>query len=310
VKLDPVIFSAAARASLAVTDDWVAEYRGLVIGALDSPLSLLAVEGLIDSPAVRTADRAILNRHGDVSGRDFVGSRTVTLTIEVNGRDAREFAGAMDALALAFAPSRAVAPFVFRFPGIAGGGVRFVAAKVRRRSAPVDVAFSQYLANVTVELYCASPLILDTTKLSDTAGLPDPDAPGGGITFPLTLPIQFGSPPDPGTIRVVNAGSFECYPRFRIYGPVFDPQIVNLASGEQITFRYALLGDEWLDVDTYSHEVLLNGVAPRFLLAGTANTWPVCQPGTTEFGFRGFRVASGPEGDGAELVAEWASAWV
>lgn len=310
MKIDQAIFTRAAQGAISVTDDWIAEYRGLVIGAPDSPLSLAAVEGLIDSPAVRTADRAVLNRHGEVSSRDFVGSRTVRLTIEVNATSAAEFSTTMNAVTIAFAPSRELAPLVFRFPGIADGGLRFIVAKVRRRSAPVDVAFSKWLALVTVELYCPSPLILDIAKLSGTAGLPNPDAPGGGITFPVTFPIAFGSPPDPGVIRVVNTGSFETYPRFRIYGPVVDPQIVNRRTGEQITFAYTLLEDEWLDVDTYTHEVLLNGTAPRFLLSGSSNVWPTCPPGVTEFAFRGFRVDPGPAGDGAALEGEWASAWV
>lgn len=305
------MFDRAARGAASVTDDWIAEYRGLVIGAPGSALSFTAIEGLLSSPSVRTADRSVLNRHGEVTGHDFVASRTVTLTIEVNGRDGAEFFDAMNAVSVAFAPSREILPFVFRFPGIAGGnGTRFIAAKVRRRSAPVDVAFSKYLAVVTVELYAPSPLILDVAKLTGNAGLPDPKAAGGGIVFPLSFPIKFGSAPDPGVIRVVNAGSFDTFPRFRITGPVADPEIVNLGTGQKLTFRCVLAAGEWLDVDTYTHEVLLNGTAPRFFLAGGDNTWPTCPPGLTEIAFRGFRLDPGPAGDGATLSGEWASAWV
>lgn len=305
------MFARAQRAAVSLTEDWTAEYRGLVIGAPASALSFTAIEGLLSSPSVRTADRAVLNRHGEVSGRDFVASRAVTLTIEINGRDAAEFFAAMNAVSIAFTPTRDLSPFVFRFPGIAGGtGTRFIAAKVRRRSAPVDIAFSKYLATVTVELYAPSPLILDVTKLSGTAGLPNPNAPSGGISFPLTFPIRFGSPPDPGVIRVENKGSFDAFPRFRVSGPVADPQVVNLGTGERLTFRCVLAAGEWLDVDTYTHEVLFNGTAPRFVLPGSDNTWPTCPPGLTEIAFRGLRLDPGPAGDDASLLGEWASAWV
>ncbi|MGW4829529.1 hypothetical protein ACWEOG_18240 [Amycolatopsis japonica] len=310
MQLVPDLFAAAQRGALAVPDEWMAEYRGLVIGAPGSPLSLVAVDGLLDIPGVRTSDRAALSRHGDVSGSDYLGARTVTLTIEAYGRERAELAAALDQVSAAFAPARPDAPLVFRFPGIAGGGVRFVAARVRKRGIPVNVEYSNGLAMVTVELYCSSPLIVDPAIRSHTTALPVPDSSGGGIRTPFRFPIKFGVPSERGVIRVTNDGSFPTYPRFIVRGPVTDPQIVNIATAESLTFKYTLLRGEWLDVDTYTHEALLNGTAPRFVTAGTGNTWLTCPPGITEFAFQGFRLDPGPAGDGASLTCEWVSAWV
>ncbi|WP_370942598.1 hypothetical protein AB5J62_26300 [Amycolatopsis sp. cg5] len=311
MQLDPELFAAARRAAADVPAEWMIEYRGLVIGAPDSALSLAAVDGLLDIPGMRTSDRAALSRHGDVSGTDYLGARTVSLTIEVYGRDAAEFSAALDAVTAAFAPAAPDAPLVFRFPGIAGGGVRFVSARVRKRGIPVNVEYSNYLAMVTVELYCASPLIVDPILLDAGTPLADPNAAGGGIKPPFRFPLKFGPPRNvAGVVRVLNAGTAVSYPKFIIRGPVVDPQIINLRTGQSLTFRYTLLRGEWLDIDTYTHEVLLNGTAPRFLTPGPGNVWLTCAPGLTEFGFRGFRVDSGPAGDGAELVCEWTSSWV
>lgn len=293
-----------------VTDDWMAEYRGLVIGAPDSPFSLAAVDGLLGTPGVRVSDRSALRRHGEIPGSDWLGARVVGLTIEVYGRDESEFRAAMETVSAAFAPAGPDAPFTFRFPGVAGGGLRFVTARVRNWTAPVDIEFANSLAMVAVQLYCFNPRILDATPLSAAVALPNPDAPGGGILVPFTLPFTFGPSPNLGLLTVNNSGTFEVRPKFRIRGPVADPQIVNLDTGGQITFKTVLLVGEWLDIDCDTHEVLLNGSAPRFLTSGTANVWPTCPPGVTRLAFRGFRLDPGPPGDGAELTCEWRSAWV
>ncbi|WP_410576635.1 phage distal tail protein [Amycolatopsis sp. lyj-108] len=310
MQLVPTLFSAAQRAAETVTDEWMAEYRGLIIGAPDSPLSLVAVDGLLDVPGMRTSDRAALSRHGDVSGSDYLGSRTVTLTIEAYGRDGAELADALNAVTAAFTPAAPDAPLVFRFPGIAGGGVRFVSARVRKRGIPVNVEYSNGLAMVTVEMYCASPLIVSPVLLRDSAPLADANALGGGIKPPFRFPIKFGPPRSLGIVRVLNEGNFTTYPKFIIRGPVTNPQIINLATGQMLSFNYTLLRGEWLDIDTYTHEVLLNGTAPRFLTSGTANTWLTCSPGLTEFVFRGFRIDPGSGGEGASLECQWTSAWV
>lgn len=311
MQLDPNLFAAAQRGALNVPDEWMAEYKGLVIGAPDSPMSLVAVDGLLDLPGLRTSDRAALSRHGEVSGgSDYLGARTVTLTVEVYGRERGELASALDQVAAAFAPAQPDAPLVFRFPGIAGGGTRFVAARVRKRTIPVNVEYAHGLAMVTVELYCSSPLIVDPVIRSRSAVLPLPDAPGGGLRAPFRFPIKFGIPSERGIIRVVNDGTFTSYPRFIIRGPVDTPQITNVATAERLTLNYVLLAGEWLDVDAYTHEVLLNGTAPRFATAGIGNTWPTCPPGMTEFAFQGSRLDPGPAGDGASLTCEWSSAWV
>ncbi|MFE0020519.1 phage distal tail protein [Amycolatopsis sp. NPDC059021] len=304
------MFAAAQRAALDVTAEWMAEYRGLVIGAPDSPLSLASVGGLLDLPGVRTSDRAALSRHGEVSGSDYLGARTVTLTIEVYGRERAELAAALDAVTAAFAPAQPDSPLVFRFPGIAGGAVRFVSARVRKREIPVNVEYTHGVAMATVELYCASPLIVDPALMNSTVSLFDPNAPGGGVRPPFRFPLRFGAPQNRAVARVLNQGTFTTYPKFTIRGPVVDPQITNLATGESLSFRYVLQRGEWLDVDTYTHEVLLNGTAPRFLTPGPGNAWLTCPPGLTEFLFRGYRIDAGPDGDGAELSVRWTSAWV
>ncbi len=292
-----------------LSTDWTAEYRGVVIGSADSSFAFTEVSGLLDAPAVRTADRVNLNRHGEVSRPDLLGARTVTLTIEVVGRDEAEFADAIADLTRAFAPTLPEDPFSFRFPGVAGGGSRVVYAKVRKRAAPLDWGYTHQLATVAVELYCPDPLIRDALPGTGRATLPvESQAPGTGIRFPTTFPVRFGNPQTADTIRVVNPGTFPTGIRFTVRGPIDNPRIVDLGTGEQLAIRYTLLAGQWLVVDTTTRDVLLNGTAPRFLTPGLANTWLTAPPGETEFGLRGERLDA--EAGEPEMTAEWWPAWI
>ncbi|MEO6089277.1 MAG: hypothetical protein ABIQ18_39810 [Umezawaea sp.] len=285
--------------------EWTAEYRGLVIGTPESALTFTEIAGLLDAPPVRTSDRATLNRHGEVSGQDWLGARTVTLTIEVNGDSATEFDAAMSAVVTAFAPTRDLAPFTFRFPGVAGGGPRVVWGKVRKRSTVIDWAYTHRYATVLVELYCPNPMITDPslstgrTKVSNF---------GNGLRFPARFPLRFGASKPTEFIRVDNLGNFPTPFTFEVRGPIANPQIVNLTTGELIAISYVLLRDQWLVINTDTREVLLNGTTPQFLTPGRRTTWLTAPPGVNEIALRGARLPD--PGFEPELIAQWRSAWV
>ncbi|MEU5693868.1 hypothetical protein [Actinosynnema sp. NPDC020468] len=297
-----------ASVPVSLSQDWTAEYRGVVIGVPGSPLSFTEIAGLLDAPAVRTNDRATLNRHGEISGTDWLGARTVTLVIEVNAESADEFASNMAALNEAFAPVRSVSPFSFRFPGVAGGGSRVVWGKVRKRVTVMDWAYTHHYATMSVELYCPEPFVLSTTSGTGRATLPASIAPpGSGIRFPLVFPVRFGQSQSAEVVRVDNPGDFAAPLRLTLRGPIGDPAVVNLGTGEQLEFAYTLLAGQWLTVDTATRDVLFNGT-PRFLTPGRRNTWLTAPPGFSTFGLRGVRLTdTGPE---PELIAEWSATWV
>lgn len=296
-------------APVSLFEDWMAEYRGLTIGSPGSPFTFTEIVGLLDSPSIRTNDRTTLRRHGEQSGDDWFASRVVALTIEVSTFPGEPFNTAMAALMDAFAPGRLVSPFSFRFPGVAGGGARVVWGKVRKRAVTMDWGYVNGSALVAVELYCPDPFMYDVGTSSGRATLPTTSAvPGTGIRFPLRLPVKFGKPEAAEVIRVDNGGNFATPLRFILRGPIVNPRILNMATGEQLAIAYTLLTGQWLDINTATGDVLFNGTAPRFLTPGRRNTWLTAPPGLSEFGLRGTRLSdTGPE---PELTAEWRAAWV
>ncbi|GGM48390.1 hypothetical protein GCM10012275_19220 [Longimycelium tulufanense] len=286
--------------------EWTGEYRGLRIGEESSRVAFAAIEGLLDAPGLRTADRAALQRHGTVRGLDWLDARTVTLTLEVYARSTGELGRELDAVTTAFAPAAPPAPFRFRLPGVAGGGLREIRAVVRRRSIPIDVPYAHgHVAMVTVELYAADPLIYDPVVQSGSTGLPAP--PSGGLSFPLRFPFSFGTAQIPGTVTCVNRGNFPAYPHFRIYGPVSLPRIVDMSTGDALELHTDVPAGQFVDVDTRTHETLLNGTAPRFYAVGGNTAWPTIRPGLSQLGFRSPFTAAD---SGAVLHIAWHSVWV
>jgi hypothetical protein len=282
-----------------VTGDWQAEFRGLALGD-GSPYDLVAVSGLLDLPEVRAADRALLRRHGLLPGDDFLGGRAVAVTLEVQEDDPAAFGRALDDLLAAFRVGPSEEPFVFQFPGVAGGGRRLLHARTRKRSAPLDLSFLYGTARVEVELFATDPRIYDATERTSASTLP---SAGGGWNFDLTFPATFGAVSQGGAIVAMNDGTFPSPPVFRIDGPVVNPRMENLATGEVLDLFIELAAGEFLVLDTEARTVLLGGTASRYSRLSATSTWWDLEPGRNDVTFR----ASTPSS--ASLSMTWRSAW-
>lgn len=282
-----------------VTGDWRAEFRGLALGD-GSSYDLVAVRGLLDLPDVRSADRALLRRHGLLPGDDFLGGRTVDLTLEIHADDPSSLGATLDALLVAFQVGPGEAPFVFQFPGVAGGGKRQVYARTRKRSAPMDLSFVYGTARVQVQLLATDPRIYDAATRTASSSLP---TAGGGMNFDLVFPATFGAVSTGGAIVAMNDGTFQTSPTFRIDGPVTNPRVENLTTGEVLALAIDLAAGQYLVIDTEARTVLLGGTASRYSSLSASSSWWDLEPGRNDVTFR----ASTPSE--ASLSMTWASAW-
>ncbi|MHC0429231.1 hypothetical protein ACX6XY_03455 [Streptomyces sp. O3] len=184
---------------MAELEDWVCEFGGLVMGRPDSAISLVAVDGLLSLPDIRTADLTLVQRHGLYPGDDYMNGRAVTLTLEVYGSTPQEFSEALSAVYAAFRPAQRERPLRFRFPGVAGGRTAFVNARTRKRSAPLDLNFAHRVCNVVVELFATDPHIYGDALVSMTL-----DSPWEGSEPKLRF-TQAGSVPALPVIVLDNA---------------------------------------------------------------------------------------------------------
>lgn len=283
-----------------ITTDWQVEYRSLLTGG-DTAYSLVQVEGLADMPPVRPADQTLMRRHGAHPGDDFVDVRSVVLTYEIYAADATAFAAAVEALQLAFRPGGDEEALVFQIPGLADNAKALIWCRPRRRQLPVNLEWFHRIPVATVEMVAADPLIYANTESEGSSTLP---TAGGGMTFPETPPITFGTVSTGGTITAVNGGSFDTDIVFRIDGPAVDPRIESLTAGKTIAVNITLDAGEFLLIDTKSRTVLLGATTSRYSFLDSTSRWFTLAPGTNEITFRASTSTV------ATLTARWRSAWM
>jgi len=188
---------------MAELDDWTCMYNGLVMGESDSPISIVAVDGLLTLPEIRSSDLTLVQRHGLYAGDDYMNGRTVTLTLEVYGSTRTEFTDALTAIQAAFMPGHEELPLTFRFPGVAADRTAYVMARPRKRSAPLDLNFASRVCNVLVELYSTAPYIFGDGQRTESVKSSVTAPPTEGLTFPAALPwtIEGSSTPPLPPVR-------------------------------------------------------------------------------------------------------------
>lgn len=157
----------------------------------------------------------------------------------------------------------------------------------------------------TFQLVMASP---DPLILSDTESnlVITPGAAAGEIGYPDPITDPITSPTGVTAQQTVsNLGDQGTWPRFRIYGPITNPTLLNFTTGERIDLTYTLLAGEWLDIYPATGQILLNGQADRYSAYqfATSNWWKL-QPGGNDV-----RLLASAYAAGAQAIIYWRHAW-
>lgn len=81
--------------------------------------------------------------------------------------------------------------------------------------------------------------------------------PGTGITYPLTYPLNYGVAPGvtPGSVACVNAGRSEYWPTLRIDGPVTNPRVSLVETGDWVRYQGTVPAGQHLDIDCANRRV-------------------------------------------------------
>lgn len=100
-------------------------------------------------------------------------------------------------------------------------------------------------------------------------------AGGVGLTYPLTYPLDYGVAPGvtPGALSLSNRGTASYFPRLRIDGPVVNPVITLVETGDRIAVALTLIAGQWLDIDCSRRRVLLNGQVPMRHVTSATGNW-------------------------------------
>jgi phage-related protein len=104
----------------------------------------------------------------------------------------------------------------------------------------------------------------------------------GGLSLPITLPINISATTVSGSITLTNEGSVATRPTLTIAGPVETPTIVAALPGgavTQIVYGATLQTGDVLVIDSAARTVILNGTASRRLYF--SGTWPEIPAGSS-----------------------------
>lgn len=128
-----------------------------------------------------------------------------------------------------------------------------------------------------------------------------------GFGFNLGFDLSFGGGGVVGQLLIDNAGDAYTPPRLKVSGPVTNPIISNVTTGEEIRLIYTLAEGEYLEIDTRSDDVavLLNGVTDRYSALDFVNSdiWQL-SPGVNDVRLQASSIAAP-----ATLTVNWRDAW-
>ncbi|MEU6684436.1 hypothetical protein [Streptomyces sp. NPDC046832] len=288
---------------MAELSDWTCEYGGLVMGLPDSAVSIVGIDGLLSLPEVRSSDLVLVQRDGLWPGDDYLNGRTVTLTLEIYGSTREEFTAALNALQAAFMPGKEERPFRFLFPGVAGDRTGYVNARVRRRSAPLDLNFAYLTCNMVVELFSTQPYIYADSPRTVTARSYRRTVSPNGFVPPAVVPwnisTQGAQPVDPVT-RFTQYGSFAARP-FIVIENAASPVLTDDATGLFFGVDY----DGTLIVDCAAETVTNAAGTDMSGRISVGSSWPTFEPGEHRL-----RLRSRDEYTAATATITWSDRWV
>ena len=251
--------------------------------------------GLDDLPDIRAEDIERPGQHGDYTGPDYTGARTVQVKLGLRGQTPDDLRALSLALRAATQPQQQPAELRFLDQDI------LVWAKIRKRSIPYDAEYLWSIGDAALEFYCADPYLYGLTERSASTTAYSPAA---GRTYPMVHPRSYGTAGLNGRITASNLGAAPSYPVLRIDGPVASPSVEQTTTGGVLQIDATLQPGEYLLIDTSTRSVLYMGSTPRRSWVRAGSVWPLLMPGSNELAYRGAALAGAP-GQQSLLTVTW-----
>lgn len=244
------------------------------------PYAVENVEGLIGLPDIDDSDQPLVGQSGMVKGRDFWRGRTVTITVDVYADDDASYSAAMAALTNAFGYAMSTeGALTFTIPGVAAGLPAVWYGRTRKATMGLPTGqLGSRTGQFIAELHGTDPLKYGTSAHTVSLSI---NVGAGGFTWPLTWPLVWvGAGAGHGTV-IYNAGNAPAAPTIRLIGPLVNPDLTNLNTGQVVSLNLTISSGEFVDLDFAAHSVMLNGTANRYPFLVRAEWWTLVPGNTT-----------------------------
>jgi hypothetical protein len=275
-------------------------FNGYTFGGANSPHQIQNIIGLESLPGIRSQDDNRGYADGMFSGRDFYAGRTISIifnTFESPGVSAQTNYNTIQSYLL---PQQSgTTPLYFKFPN-SPTSEQVVFARVRSMTTNIDPNYTYGYITSQVDFFCPDPNYYNNNLQTAVMAV----LPAVGRTYDRVYDLVYGGATGYITTTVNNIGWATTYPNISLVGPITDPILGNLTTGEyiQITGSFNLL--DTINIDLYNKLITLNGNPARNLF--TSGNWFSAQPGNNTFYFNGtFTVANQ-----TAATVTWRSAYV
>lgn len=252
-----------------ITGDGQLEFNGYVLGD-NNKTFMDQITGWDDLPGVDSGNTARSNSHGAWVGKKLANQRIITWSGRFSPPDPNTWADELRALRTAFSLPIDTEELPLVIQSI--GEKKLVFGSVVQRSIPMDRAYGYFGANVSIQFECSDPRRYSLGENSWTLELPP--VVSVGLTYPLSYPLYYGEEVTSSSGTLFNDGDIVTPLTMTFYGPVTNPSLLNLTHGTKMEFEINLAADEYLEVDTRTGTVLLNGIADR-LYTRTSTSSPL-----------------------------------
>lgn len=275
-------------------------FNNQVFGGTGSPYQILSVDGLESLPGIRNQDDNRGYHDGMFTGRDFLNGRTISIIFNTFGNNAGSAQTNYNIIQSILLPQTSgTTPLFFKFPN-SPASEQFVDARVRALRTTVDPNYTYGYITSMVEFFCPDPNYYDSNLQTSVMSF----TPTLGRTYNKTFDYNYGGGSSVITTTISNIGWATTYPTITITGPITNPIIGDLTSGDVLNFTGTYSALDVLEIDLYNQLVTLNGNAARNLLI--SGTWFDAPPGNSLYYFTGTGTLVGT----TQATVSWYSAYI
>lgn len=259
---------------MTITLPYQAELNGLTIGKGTLYRYETMPEGF-GIPPIRTSDFPFPSNDGEIPGNDYLSARTLVFNLILLGTSAVSTETLAQALAAAWRPKQTIQTLNLEMTG-----QQYVLyGRPRGCSIVYDRSLLSAVAKARCVFKATDPYFYDYTSSVNTLALAG--ATGVGMTFNATFNLGFGGASSGGITNVTNNGTVPTQWVASISGPLVDPRLENVSTGEILRFTGNLASGDVLTIDSATHTILVNGTsALSWLQAGSS--WFTLASGTNQ----------------------------